>query len=342
MIRTFLAFAVLTACVSVPLGAQAPARPRLLGISQIVVRAHDLTASRHFYGDLLGFDEAFTVLKDGSAAVQSGLPAEKVSEIFFKVNDRQYIVVMPESSASEPRYVRYAVQTDDAEAMRVFLKSLGYSVPSAIHKTPIYDVGFDLTDPDGIPIQIVQFTPESLMVQNVGKFLSSKRLSNRILHTGFSVAKPETVKFYLNGFSVREFWRADPSMTAPAASETARKTASTAKEAGSLLASLSNLRLPEGDDYVEWSFIRPRGDIPAQPTRTGGHIALETQEMAKTIAAIEALPAFRDYNRQHEAHVGINHKWQGNFFDPDGTRTEFMEPGTADGLPSPMSHAPYF
>jgi lactoylglutathione lyase len=249
---------------------------------------------------------------------------------------------MPESSASEPRYVRYAVQTDDAEAMRVFLKSLGYSVPSAIRKTPIYDVGFDLTDPDGMPIQIVQFTPESLMVQNVGKFLSSKRLSNRILHTGFSVAKPETVKFYLNGFSVREFWRADPSMTAPAASETARKTASTAKEAGSLLASLSNLKLPEGDDYVEWSFIRPRGDIPAQPTRTGGHIALETQEMAKTIAAIEALPAFRDYNRQHEAHVGINHKWQGNFFDPDGTRTEFMEPGTADGLPSPMSHAPYF
>jgi catechol 2,3-dioxygenase-like lactoylglutathione lyase family enzyme len=341
MKREFLALVALAAFGSVPLTAQGPQRPRLLGISQIVVRAHDLNASRHFYEDLLGFDEAFTVLKDGSASVRSGLPAEQVSEIFFKVNDRQYIVVMPESSASEPRLVRYAVQTDDAEAMRLFLKSLGYSVPSAVHKTSIYDVGFDLADPDGLPMQIVQFTPESLTVQNVGKFLSSRRLSNRILHTGFSVAKPETVKFYQNGFSVREFWRADPSMTAPAASETARKTAASAAT-GPLLASLSNLKLPEGDDYVEWSFLRSRAGAPAQPTRTGGHIALETQDMAKTIAAIEALPAFRNYNRQHEAHVGVNHKWQGNFFDPDGTRTEFMEPGTADGLPSPMSHAPYF
>ena len=341
MNRTLLALA-LALSVPVTLSAQAPPRPRLLGISQIVVRAHDLNASRHFYGDLLGFEEAFTVLKDGTAAVKSGMPAEQVSEIFFKVNDRQYIVVMPEGSATEPRYVRYAVQTDDSEAMRVYLKSLGYSVPAAVHKTPIYDLAFDTADPDGMPIQIVQFTPESLMVQNVGKFLSSKRLSNRILHTGFSVARPETVKFYLNGFSVREFWRADPSMTAPAATDAARKAAAAAKQAGSLLASLSNLKMPEGDDYVEWSFIRPRAGAPAQPTRAGGHIALETQDMAKTIAAIELLPAFRDYNRQHEAHVGINHKWQGNFFDPDGTRTEFMEPGTADGLPSPMSHAPYF
>jgi lactoylglutathione lyase len=64
--------------------------------------------------------------------------------------------------------------------------------------------------------------------------------------------------------------------------------------------------------------------------------------MAKTVAAVEARPAFKDYGRPHEAHVGVNHKWQGNFFDPDGTRVEFMELDTADGLPSPMSHAPYF
>jgi hypothetical protein len=64
--------------------------------------------------------------------------------------------------------------------------------------------------------------------------------------------------------------------------------------------------------------------------------------MVKTLATIRARAAFKDYNRQHEAHVGINHKWQGNFFDPDGTRTEFMEHDTADGLPSPMSRAPYF
>jgi catechol 2,3-dioxygenase-like lactoylglutathione lyase family enzyme len=342
MKRRLLALISLAMSISVPLWGQRPMRPRLLGISQIVVRAHDLNASRHFYGDLLGFEEAFTVLKNQTAVVRTGLPADQVSELFFKVNNRQYIVVMPESSTAEPRFVRYAVETDDAEAMRVFLKSLGYSVPSAVHKTPIYDLGFDVVDPDGTPIQIVQFTPESLTVQNVGKFLAQKRLSNRILHTGFSIAKPETVKFYQDGFSVREFWRADPSMTAPAAPGSAARTPSRATPVRPLLASLSNLKLAESDDYIEWSFVRRTADAPAQATRAGSHIALETQDMAKTIATLEALPAFRDYDRKHEAHVGINHKWQGNFFDPDGTRTEFMEPGTADGLPSPMSHAPYF
>ena len=323
--------------------AQPPAKPRILGISQIVVRAHDLNASRHFYGDLLGFGEAFVVLKDGKAVVKTGVPADQISELFFKVNNRQYIVVMPEGSPSEPRFVRYAVETDDAEGMRGLLKSLGYSVPSDIHKSPIADLAFEMTDPDGTPIQIVQFTPESLIVQNAGKLLSPARLSNRILHAGFSIGKPETVKFYQDGFAVREFWRADPTMSAPPVAGAAPRQRA-ARAPGPLLASLSNLKLGASDDYIEWSFLRPAPGStgPVSPTRAGGHIALETQDMAKTIATIEALPAFRDYDRKHEAHVGINHKWQGNFFDPDGTRTEFMEPGTADGLPSPMSHAPYF
>ena len=329
--------ALVLLALAVSLSGQSPARPRLLGISQIVVRSHDLNASRHFYGDLLGFEEAFAVKKDNTAVVKSGLPADQVAEIFFKVNNRQYIVVMPESSPSEPRFVRYAVETDNAEAMRVYLKSLGYAVPAAVHKTPISDIAFDVEDPDGMAIQIVQFTPEGLIVQNVGKFLSPKRLSTRMLHAGFSITKPETTKFYLNGFAVREFWRSDPTMTAPG------RQAATPR-AGPLLASLSNLKLPESDDYIEWSISHRRADPNAAPVtaRSGGHIALETQDMAKTTAAIEALPAFRDYDRQHEAHVGINHKWQGNYFDPDGTRTEFMEPGTADGMPSPMSRAPYF
>ena len=311
-----------------------PARPRLVGISQIVVRSHDINASRHFYGDLLGFSEAFSILKNQTAVVRGGLPADQVSAVFFKVNDRQYIVVMPESAPSEPRFVRYAVETDDAEAMRLFLKSLGYAPPDKITRTALGDLAFDMKDPDGTAIQVMQYTPESLSVQNVGKFLADTRLSQRILHAGFGISNPETPKFYLNGFSVREFWRADPTMKAPGV---ARNNAAAAAVSGPLLASLSNLKMPEGDDYIEWSLSRK-----PVAAGSGGHIALETPNMSRTLAAIEARPAFRDYNRRHEAHVGINHKWQGNFFDPDGTRTEFMERDTADGMPSPMSHAPYF
>ena len=62
---------------------------------------------------------------------------------------------------------------------------------------------------------------------------------------------------------------------------------------------------------------------------------------AKAVAFVKARPAWKDYARaaQQESHVGLNHKWQGNFFDPDSTRTEFMETDTADDLPMPMSSA---
>jgi catechol 2,3-dioxygenase-like lactoylglutathione lyase family enzyme len=311
-------------------------RPRLLGVSKIVVRSHDLNASRHFYGDLLGFQEAFAILKNQSAVVKSGLPQDQVSSVFFKVNNRQYIVVMPESSAAELRWAGYAVETDDAEAMRLYLKSLGYSVPAKVATTPTHDLAFQVSDPDGDSIEVMQYTPESLSVQRFGKDLADDRLSRRMLHTGFSISKPETVKFYLEGFGVREFWRADPIMKAPGAAPSPRPD-------GPLLANLSNLKLPESDDYIEWSLSRTRPDAAAAAGRGSGHIALATLDtMAKTLAAVEARPAFKDYDRRHEAHVGVNHKWQGNFFDPDGTRVEFMELDTADGLPSPMSHAPYF
>ena len=342
-----LVVAILFARVLVPaaaFGGEAQ-RPRLLGLSQAVVRCHDLNACRHFYHDLLGFDEAFAIRKDQTAVVTSGLAADQISAVFFKVNIRQYIVVMPETTPNEPRFVRYAVETDNAEGMRTFLKSLGYYVPAKVHKTPTNDVAFDVDDPDGMTIEVVQYTPESLSVKNAGRFLSPNRLSPRMLHVGFTITKPEAAKFYQQGFSVREFWRSDRTMHAPARANGAatqqnpatQNQAPPAGASGPLLASLSNLKMPEGDDYIEWSFSRQ----PAA-ARRGGHIALLSADMAKTIAAIEASPAFKGYTRQHEAHVGINHKWQGNFFDPDGTRTEFMELDTADGMPSPMSHAPWF
>ena len=109
MKRAAKALLILCLTASLPAAAQTARRPRLLGIAQIAVRSKDLGASRHFYGGVLGFEEAFAVRKDLTAVVGSGLPAAEVSELFFKVNNRQYIVVIPESSADEPRLARYAI-----------------------------------------------------------------------------------------------------------------------------------------------------------------------------------------------------------------------------------------
>jgi len=41
-----------------------------------------------------------------------------------------------------------------------------------------------------------------------------------------------------------------------------------------------------------------------------------------------------------EIRTGTNRKRQMNLFDPDGTRTELMEPRTVDGKPAVSSTAP--
>jgi len=305
--------------------AQQAKRPRLVGISRIVVRAHSLDESRKFYGDLLGFQEAITVRKDRTAVLGGGLPADQVSEVHFKVNNRQYIVVMPESAPDEVRFARYAMETDDIEAMRAYLK-----VTAKVETTATRDLAFQTSDPDGTPIEIMQYTAKSLSVQSVGKYLSDAGTSRRIIHAGFSISKPETVRFYRETLATREFWRSDSTM--------ATFGRPSPKVTGQVLSGTSNMKLPESDDYVEWSVSRT-----GSPSKTAGHIALLTPvNMEKTLADVKSRPAFKTYKQKHEAHVGVNHKWQGNFFDPDGTRTEFMEHDTVDGLPSPLSKAPFF
>jgi lactoylglutathione lyase len=283
-------------------------RPRIVGMAYAAVRTHDLNAARHFYCDLLGFEEAFSY--------------DDVH--YFKVNDRQFIVVSPESKPEEQRFLWHAWETDDAEGLRLYLKAQGVKVPDQrTGKAANYDLAFRVSDPDDNAFVVIQFTPESMAIQALGKHLSDARVSRRMLHVGVPVSKPETVRYYVDVLGFREFWRAN------------------APSGDTSLATLANLKVPAGDDYLEWHLSR-RPLAPWGERKGPYHIALEVPDMEKAIAIIKSRPAFKDYKREVESHVGQNHKVQGNFYDPDGTRVELMEDHTADGFPSPMSTAPLF
>ena len=67
--------------------AQPPSRPKILGIAHVALQARDFAASRSFYHDYLGYDEAFTLPKADSS----------IGTAFLKINERQHIELSPES-----------------------------------------------------------------------------------------------------------------------------------------------------------------------------------------------------------------------------------------------------
>ncbi len=295
----------LTAAV---LAAQEAPRPRIVGMPHVAFKVHDIEASRHFYKDFLGYSEPFSINADG-----------KLVMTFIKINDRQYVELAPEASPQDSRFTHLALETDDAEALRQYMKSKGYKVPEKpASRGRIRNIATGLTDPDGNHIDVTQYTPEGESVKHVGQDMSDKRISTRMLHVGFYVSKPETARFYIDALGFREFWRGS---------------------ADGKAASYSNLMVPEGSDYVEF-ILGP----PPTPARYGTiyHIALEVPDMDAAVAKLNANPARKDYKKEISAKAGKNHKRQCNLFDPDGMRVELMEDHTVDGMPSPMTTLPTF
>ncbi len=99
------------------------------------------------------------------------------------------------------------------------------------------------------------------------------------------------------------------------------------------------MKVPDGDDYIE--FMLYKDNVPAQTLGVmHNDICLTVPDMTEAAARLEAHPQRKNYTRPIEVRTGINRKRQINLFDPDGTRTELMEPKTVDGLPVPSSTAP--
>ena len=90
-LRNGLLYLLLVAlCIFPASGISAQAQtqgPLLAGIAHVAIRVADLTKSRSFY-EKLGFEEAFAMTKAGTT-----------SEVFLKVNDRQFIEMYPQQQA---------------------------------------------------------------------------------------------------------------------------------------------------------------------------------------------------------------------------------------------------
>ena len=295
-------------CFSLAFGADAPKRPKILGIAHIALFVHDVDKSRVFYKDFLGYGEPFKLDNpDGS-----------LSLTFIKVNEHQYIELFPEKEANTDRLNHISVETDDAEAMRVYLASRGVKVPEKVGKGRIKNSNFNIKDPDGHTIEIVQYEPDGWSIREKGKFMEGPRISTHIRHLGVIVGKLEpAMKFYTEVLGFSETWRGSRD--------------------GKTL-SWVNLKLPDSDDYIEFMLYDQFPTLNA--LGTAHHICFEVPDIEKAQADLEKRQGRKFYSKELTFKTGTNRKRQMNLFDPDGTRSELMEPRTVDGVPTPPATAP--
>jgi lactoylglutathione lyase len=287
--------------------ADEPRRPRISGVAHIAVYAHDVDQTIAFYRDFLGYAEPFR-LKRSSGALHLA---------FVKINDRQFVEVFPEKAADTDRLSHIALEVEDAEAMRAYLASRGVKVPDKVPVGRVGNANYNIVDPDGHTVEVVQYLPTGRTMQQKGNDLPETRISTRIMHVGIAVASLErALAFYNDILGFNETWRG-----------------AKGKEL-----SWVNVRVPDGDDYVEFMLYKETPTLK----RLGAmhHLCLEVHDIEAAKSTLEARPARKAYPREMSIQTGVNKKRQLNLYDPDGTRIELMEPKTVDGAPAPSSSAP--
>lgn len=288
---------------------QGPRRPRILGVAHMALYVSDLQKARQFYEDFLGYAEPYTLKRDdGSTRI-----------VFIKINEDQYLELFGESPRHTGEQLNHiSFYTDSAEGMRAYLGAQGVKVPEKVGKGKIGNSNFNIVDPDGHIVEIVQYEPDSWTRQAIGKYLPDTRISTHIMHVGVTVGKLDpAMKFYGGILNFQEVWRGSSS--------------------GKIL-SWVNMRVPDGSDYLEFMLYSTPPD--AKELGVKNHICLVTPDVERAVAELKRRATAANYTQEIQVKVGKNGKRQANLFDPDGTRVELMEPNTFDGKRVPASTAP--
>lgn len=284
-------------------GAQA-SRPRILGISHVALHVSDMARSRSFYEDFLGYTAVSAVsAPDGSR------------RLLLAVNDRQYVELQPGLAPGQDRLDHVALETADVLAMRRFLASRNAAVPVRVARDPSGNRALAIRDPEGRGVELMQHDRDGWPRR--AKPAAAFPASRRILHAGILVGDLPAAKGYGDLLGLTEIWRGSRSGTE---------------------LSWTNMRVPDGQDYVE--FMLYAALPPPDARGTQHHICLEVNDIEQAKAWLLARPYADSYTRPLEIRVGTNRKRQLNLYDPDGTRVELMEPFTVDGEPVPSSSAP--
>jgi catechol 2,3-dioxygenase-like lactoylglutathione lyase family enzyme len=269
-----------------------PPRPRITGINHVAYRIADAAAARGFYHDVLGLPE-----RAGSRPHHTA----------YTIGRRQHILLEAGlEPGQEERLSHVAFETPDVPALAAYFAARGLSVGRPPERCG--EDAIRVSDPDGHPIEFVQavWPPESGSADRGRAPAPSgvEALSTRLLHAGLIVSDEEAAhRFYRDVLGFSEIWRGG------------RVEGTT---------DWINMRVPDGTDYLEYML---RASAPDRRQRgVLHHACLLVPDVQAAWEKVVARTPAAARDRLAPPNVGRNGRWQLNLYDPDGTRTELMEP----------------
>ena len=161
------------------------------------------------------------------------------------MNERQYVSLRAGLDPAADRLDHVALETDDAEAMRRYLAARGVEVPASSGKDESGNPAFTVRDPEGWTIELVQHAADT-WPRRAPAGEAGRPLSRRILHAGIIVGDLAAAnRFYGEILGLTETWRGSRSGTE---------------------LSWTNMKVPDGDDYLEF-MLYGRGPRPTPAAR---------------------------------------------------------------------------
>jgi catechol 2,3-dioxygenase-like lactoylglutathione lyase family enzyme len=157
---------LLTAVCALPARAQAPP---ITGIAHIAFRVGNLDLERGFFRKL-GFEEPFVL-------TSNGIP----TEVFVKINDRQFIELYPRSDAAQtPGWMHVCYESGDLNTLQALYAAHGLK-PSPVAKAGAGNLLFSLNDPDGRVTEFTQYMPGSRHSLDRGKDIGTQRIATELI-----------------------------------------------------------------------------------------------------------------------------------------------------------------
>jgi catechol 2,3-dioxygenase-like lactoylglutathione lyase family enzyme len=169
---------ILALACAVPFASLAqPPKPDagIIGIAHIAFRVSDVDREVAFLGKL-GYQQSFAITGSNG----------KVSEVFVKINDRQFIELYPQTNPPQPLgWMHVCYEVGDLNALYNFYDSVGPKMMQ-VRKAGAGNLISAINDPDGRVTEFTQYLPGSKHMLDVGQHLGANRVSTELI--GFDLA----------------------------------------------------------------------------------------------------------------------------------------------------------